>query len=191
MSEIAFSPVLAFGAAVAALTAARARKSARAYLLFASALYAGLAGGDLLAAFAHAPDEADAIALLVAALAPASLALAMAGTMLNTALATLVLLLALICGLFAAMTGEALAAFAPLFASVCAMLAMAARKKQIYAGIGALAFLAAAASFMAGGAHMALALFSAAGLIGVSLSSGAEIAAKRKRAAALAIGQER
>jgi hypothetical protein len=189
MSEIAFALVLALAAVVAALIGARAGKTTRAYLTFAAALYASLAVAD--AAFARLPEEADAVALLVTALAPASLALALAGRAVNAGVATLVLFVCLLAGLFAAMTGEALAAFAPLFAGVCAMLAMALRKRLIYAGFGALAFLAAAASFMAAGAHMAFMLFSAAGLIGAALASGGQVAGKRKLARALAIGRHR
>jgi len=193
MGEIAFALVLGFGAIVAALIGSHARKTALAYVMFASALYASLAAADLLAALAHLPGEADAIALLVAALAPASLALAMAGNRINTALATFILCVALIAGLFAAMTGEAAAAFAPLFASVCAMLAMALRRRNIHAGLGALAFLAASASFLSDtqSARMALALFSAAGLIGVALASGAEVEARRKRPHAFSINAKR
>ena len=186
MSEIAFSLVLALGTIIAALSTARASKTARAYVMFAAALYASLAMGDAIAALAHAPELAEAIALFVSALAPASLALAMAGRGANAFLAMLVLFVCLLCGLFAAMSGEALASFAPLFASVCALGVMAIHKKQFYAGIGALAFLAAAASFMAD-ARMGVALFSAAGLIGVSLSLGGKIANPRKPAGRLAV----
>ena len=55
----------------------------------------------------------------------------------------------------------------------------------------ALAFMAAAASFMAEGAHMAFMLFSAAGLIGAALASGGQIAGKGKLPRALAIGRHR
>lgn len=188
MSEIAFSLVLALAAIVAVLTGTRAGKTARSYLTFAAALYASLAAANVIAAFASVPDLSEAVTLLVSALAPASLVLAMAGRAVKPAIAMLVLLFCFACGLLAATSGEALAAFAPLFASVCVLLVLALRHKQLYAALGALAFLAAAASFMAD-ARVALALFSAAGLIGVSLGLNAKIASLRKPARRLAIGR--
>ncbi len=188
MGEIAFSAVLALAAILAVLASARAGKTAHAYLMFAAALYAGLAAGDTIAALTRMPELAEAIALLVSALAPASLALAMAGRAVHGAWAMLVLLACLVFALFAAASGEALAAFAPLFASVCAMLAMAIRRRQIHAGLGALCFLAAAASFMAD-ARMGLALFSAAGLIGVALGLNRKVAGLGKNARRLAVGR--
>jgi hypothetical protein len=96
----------------------------------------------------------------------------------------LVLALCVVFGIAAGLSNSALLAFAPLLASVCAMLAMALREKSLHAALGAGAFLAAAASFLAGG-QTGFLLFSAAGLLGVA--SDSRVAGQRQTRSLAAI----
>ncbi len=184
VSDIAFAVVLALASALAILVSARAKRAARDYLRFAAALYAALALADLIAAAGAqiwAVQLAGTIVLIVAAIAPAALALAIA-TVFEGApkayIATPLLLLACLAGIFAAITGEAFIALAPLAASACAILALSARRWRFHpyapaqACVSAVAFLAAAAAFSTGDqGRTAFALFSAAALLGTSLAT--------------------
>jgi hypothetical protein len=181
---IAFAIVLALASALAILVSARARPFARDYLRFAAALYTALALADLIAAIEDqiwSTQLAATVALIVAALAPAVLALVVAGVFerpLKPIVAAPVLIIACVAGFAAAITGEAFIALAPLTASVCAMLALAARRWRtrlqapLQVCVSAIALLAAAAAFNAGDqGHTAFALFSAAALLGTSLAA--------------------
>jgi Na+-translocating ferredoxin:NAD+ oxidoreductase RnfD subunit len=93
-------------------------------------------------------------------------------------IATPVLILACLAGFAAALTGEAFIAVAPLVASVCAMLALAARRWRASVQapaqvcVSAIALLAAAAAISTGDqGRTAFALFSAAALLGASLAA--------------------
>jgi hypothetical protein len=179
--DIAFALVLVLAALLALIVGRRARPAARDYLLFAAALYGALAVADLIAALhGQSAALADSVTLVIAALAPCALALALAagfGGAPSIFFAAPVLAIAAAAGIFAATTGMIFVAFAPLFACLCAMLAIAARQmrraklRALYAMLAALAFGAAAASFMTGAeGRTAFALFSAAGLMGAALA---------------------
>jgi len=180
--DIAFAAVLALTSVLSILVGARAKRSAREYLLFATALYMALAAADLFAAIESevwSTQLADTIALIAAALAPVALALAIASVFERPPkafIAAPLLVLACLAGFAAALTGEAFIALAPLAASVCAMLALAARRWRLFArapaqaAISAAALLAAAAAFSSGGLT-AFALFCAAALLGASLAA--------------------
>ncbi|HEY1836169.1 MAG TPA: hypothetical protein VGG36_00805 [Rhizomicrobium sp.] len=180
--QAAFAIVLALASALSLLIGGRARRSARDYLRFAAALYAALALVDLALALAGqtwSAQLAATVALIVAALAPATLALAVAcrfEAAPRTLIAAPVLLLACLAGLVAAVTGEVFIAMAPLAASVCALLALCVRggysraRAQVF--VSACALLAAAAALSSGeSGRTAFALFSAAALLGISLAA--------------------
>lgn len=172
--DIAFAAVLGLAALLSVIVGARARPAARDYLRFAAALYAALALADLLAA--GGPGKlANTVALMIAAPASCALALALAASFAappRAAIAAPLLALAAAAGILAAATAVAFIGFAPLFAAICAMLALAVRyRRQFFnVAIAASALLAGAAAFMAG-SRTAFALFCAAGLMGVSLAA--------------------
>ena len=184
VSDIAFAIVLALAAALAILVSARTRRAAREYLRFAAALYAALALADLVAAIEGqiwSTQLATTIALIVAALAPASLTLAIVAVFESPPkpfVATPVLVIACLAGFAAALTGEAFIAIAPLVACVCVLLALAARRWRFHsaapaqAAVSAAALLAAAAAFSTGAkGQTAFALFSAVALLGAALAA--------------------
>lgn len=180
--DIAFSIVLVLAAALSILVSIRTRRAARDYLQFAAALCAALAIADFIAAAENeiwSTQLADTIVLIVAALAPAMLTLSIAAVFerpIKTIIAAPILVLAFVAALAAAFSGETFVALAPLAVSVCAMLALAARRWRLYARapaqatLSALALLAAAAAFSAGG-RTAFALFLAAALLGTALAT--------------------
>jgi hypothetical protein len=182
--DTAFALVLALACALAILVSVRARRAARDYLRFAAALYAALAIADLVAAVESqiwSTQLASTIALIVAALAPAALALTVTAIFEappKPMIASPVLILACLAGFGAAITGETFIAIAPLAASVCAMLALAARRWRTYAQapaqvcVSAITLAAAAAAFTTGDrGRTAFALFSAAALLGAALAA--------------------
>lgn len=180
----AFAVVLGFAAAIAAMSAASAPQLERAYLRFAAGLAAALAIAVAAAALMGGSDAglfADAVTLLVAALASASLALAAAVHFARapaSVSAAAILIVACVAGLAGAATGSALLGLAPLMVSAIAMAALAgrawrrARKPARLLGLSAAAILAAAAAYMSGGAEgrTGFVLFFAAGLLGVALA---------------------
>jgi len=183
VADIAFGAVLGLSAVAAAIGVCRARASARDYVRFACALYVAVAAGDIVAATGAMTSGflASAVTLLVCALAPVSLALGFAGVYAkppSAALAGALLVAAAFAGIFSAATGAVSLAAAPLFASVCAMLALSLRAWRTrgapigHAVIAALSLLAGASAFLSGGAggRTALALFSAASLLGASIA---------------------
>jgi hypothetical protein len=169
---------------------------ARDYLSFAAALYGALSAADLLTVANVTPAAlADSVTVTIAALAPCALALALAGAFGRAPrgwIVVPVLGIAAAAGIFVAATGAAFVAFAPLFAGLCAILALAARHVRAarmqagYAALAAFALLAAAAAFLTGvEGRTAFALFSAAGLMGAALaasSSGQRVIHQRHRA---------
>ncbi|HSM97366.1 MAG TPA: hypothetical protein VLT91_15085 [Rhizomicrobium sp.] len=179
---IAFAVVLACSAIVTALIAGRARPAARDYLRFAAALYLPLA---FCSGFAAALPDAttlifsDAVTLVVCALAPVALALALFAGFEHppsSMVATIILALACLAGIAAAASGTEVLSLAPLSVCVLAMLALCARRWRIEKRATAHAFLSAC-SLLAGAAAMggesgrtALLLFSAAALLGFGLA---------------------
>ncbi len=151
-----------------------ARAAARVHLRFASMLFAALA-----AASAIAPPVADEVALLVAAIALPVLAFA-AYASFEKAMSPMpaTLLLGLVClgGLASAATGIISFALAPAALSAAAILLISARQfdaarlSSIQGMLSALALLASASSFALDGATPAYLLFSAAGLLGLTLA---------------------
>jgi hypothetical protein len=182
--ETAFAGTLGLSALLSAHSASRARPAARAYGRFAAILYGVLAipdpGGALIGS---SPSNAlaDTPAAMVSALAPAALALALYAAFESpprTAIAACVLVSAAVTGILSVATGALSVAFAASIAAACAMLVLGLRHwrrdrnttMQALAGAGAL--LAGAAAFATGDAEgrIALVLFSAAGLLGLSLA---------------------
>ncbi len=184
VANFAFTSVLALAAMLAGILGQRVRAAARDYLRLAACLYGALAIAGLIAtALDGATSEifAASVALVVTALAPAALALAVASafeTPPGTAIAIPALVLAFAAGLTAAMTGEAFVAMAALFASACTMATFAVRgwryasRAALPAFVASLSLLAGAAAFMTNGreGETTLALFSAASLMGTALA---------------------
>lgn len=178
----AFAAVLGFAAAIAAMTVSSAPAPARAYLRFAAGLAGALAIADAVAAVAGGTDVAlfaDAVTLLVAALASAALALAAAAHFARpprTTVAAAILIVACLAGLGGAATGSVLLGLTPLMLAAIAMGVLAARvwrerrRPALLLGLSAAAVVAAAAAYMSGGAsgRTGFALFFAAALLGVA-----------------------
>lgn len=158
------------------LAVAEASWSTRAYVRFACVLYAALAVASAVGA-----QIALSVTLIVSALAPVFLALAarfaFRGPFASSLIAAM-LVIACVAGIMAAATGVVTLAFAPLLLSVIAMIATGLhrfvdlRAQAIQMIAGSCALLAGASVFTAGGvrAEPALLLFSAAGLLGISLA---------------------
>ena len=175
---IAFAAILALAAVAAALHAGRAPGAD--YLRLACALAIALALGDVLAAAQDGALLALASALTPIAAALASTALALCVRLSappHTAFAVAALVLATLSGLAAAATGALALAFAPLFASACAMLAVSARawragRRSLHGIAAAFALVAGASAYLTGGAEgrTAFALFLSVALFGVALA---------------------
>lgn len=173
--DAAFAAVLLFATVAAWLIAAGVRVQARGYLRLAAVLDAGLA---VSVGTGIAPA---AIAPLTGTLATVLMALAVHTSFrrsVRPAFSGLLLAVACCCAIGAAYSGEALPALAPQFAAVLAMLVIARRG---LARLRAPSILLAAASLsrFAGmcalvatddRAMVAVMLFSAAGLLGVTLA---------------------
>lgn len=184
VADFAFASVLALSAILAAILVSRAGNDARRYVQFASALYGALSLSDLVAMLTSASQAqmlSGAVALIVMSLAPVALALAFAASFEGPpppAIASTALLIGCAAGLAAAMTGARFIAMTSLFASVCAILTFAVRRRRaasrsaIQASVCGFALLAGAAADMTGGleAQTSLALFSAAALLGAALA---------------------
>jgi hypothetical protein len=174
MIVVAAALLLLIAALAVWFVAGGARPAARVQLRFAGALFAALA----LSA-AVTPAAAAAVTLLVLPLALSVLALAAtAGFARGLPAGVAAVLLALVClaGLAAAITGLALFSLAPAAAGIIAALAVflrqfdAARAASVQGMLSALCFLAGASSFAVDGAGAGLLLFSAAGLLGMTLA---------------------
>lgn len=179
-----FAFVLGCSAILAAALASRARPAARDYLRFAAVLYLALALCGAIAALM--PDAAtltfaDAVMLVVCALAPAALGFAVFAAFEyppSAISAAIILVLACLAGIVAAATGTPVLSLAPLAVSVLALLALCVRRWRSGKGAAAHAFLSAcclicaSAAALNGGAasRTALQLFSSAGVLGFSLA---------------------
>jgi hypothetical protein len=146
---------------------------ARAYARFACVLYAALA-----AAIAVDARLAYSVALIVSAVAPALLALAIANVLrkpIATAFASLVMAAFCIAGMAAAVTGIAALAFGPLLLSIVAMIALTLQEWRIdrlatIQSIASAGALLAGASAFVDGSMVGFCAFAAAGLLGAALS---------------------
>lgn len=183
LSGIAFASVAVLSALVVAMTAGGLGEPVRSYLRFAASLTAAAAVATLLATIVGRPLVllASAVEDLVAALVPAALALASLtryGRPLPVAPSTVVFALACTAGLLAAALNSPLLGFAPLLISAFVIAGLAGRcwsrrrKPALLFGIGAVAFVAAAASSISAGAEgrIGFVLFFAAGQLGIALA---------------------
>jgi hypothetical protein len=184
-AETYFAAVLALASLLASEIVADARPPVRALVRVACACHASLACA-MLAASLHLADAMlpREIVLIAFALAPVALVLALVAAWERTPpthLTVVVLCGASITGITAAL-GAPFVAFGALFASACAMLALAARhfgerpRAAVTAVAAALSSLAGAAACLADGndANIALSSFMAAGLVGLSLACALE-----------------
>jgi hypothetical protein len=208
--SLAFALVLGCAAILAALLASRARPAARDYLRFAAVLYSALALCEGLEA--GLPNAAilvfaDAVMLVVSALAPVAMVLALFAAFEHrpsSAVAAILLVPGCLAGIAAAASGTVVLAFAPLAVSVLVMFALCARRWRNEKRAAAHAFLAcccllcAAAATLSGGVtgRTASALFSSAALLGFALAlarrSRVAVAERRDlRSVAAPIGADR
>ena len=201
-----FALVLCCSAILAALLASRARPTARDYLRFAAVLYIALALCDAVAAGAASAATltfADAVMLVVCALAPTALGLAVFAAFEHRPSAissTIILVLACLAGIAAAATGTPVLALAPLAVSVLALLTLCARRWRsekraaAHAFLSACCLICASAATLNGGAaaRTALELFSSAALLGFALAlarrSDAPVVNQRDLRRAMPIG---
>jgi hypothetical protein len=197
IADAAFLAVLGLAALLGVIVARGARAASRSYLQFAAVIYLALAIADEIAIVVPGVTTsafADAVTVVACALAPVALSLSLFATFEHPPkswIAALLLSLALVCAIAAAMSGLEILSFAPLAASVFAMLALSARRWRLqkrvpfHAIIAALSFFVAAASGASGGTmgRTGLALFSAVGILGISLAlvrrSNAPVAEQR------------
>ena len=153
-----------------------AAPAVRNFARFACVLYAALASAS-----AVDPRLSDSVTLIVAAVAPVLLALAMRASdsgSISSAPATLALTLCTISGMVAAATGMAVFAFAPLTVALLAIIALNLaefsehRSQSLEAMASAIAMLAGASVFLVGGdaALTGFMLLHAAGLLGIALA---------------------
>ena len=183
LPAVPLATVLGFSAVLAALMAGRLRGVVRDYLRFAAALTLALALSELTAGLVGgtAAAFANTVMALVAALAPAALALAAVARLSGPPAAlpaTAALMAACLAGLVATATGSDFFAFAPLVIAVPVLTAQAlriwprSRRSALLVALGALALLAAASSDMAGSADgpQIFGLFFAAALLGIALA---------------------
>jgi hypothetical protein len=201
-----FAFVLGCSAILATLLASRARAAARDYLRFAAVLYVALALCDAVAAGAPGAATltfADAVMLIVCALAPAALGLAVFAAFEHSpsvTSATIILVLSCLAGIAAAATGTPVLSLAPLAVSVLALLALCARRWRnekraaSHAFLSACCLICASAATLNGGAaaRTALELFSSAALLGFALAlarrSDAPVVNQRDLRRAMPIG---
>ena len=160
--------------AAAWILAGAATPDARSYVRLAAMAFAALGVASAL----NGP-LASMVALIVMAIGPACLALAMLGTRtLPGSLASIILTVAAVSGIAAAAMNMMALALAPLIVSVAVMAGCAVRGWKItpsraaQALAAALAFLAGASVYVKGDliGQMALLLFTSTGLFGVALS---------------------
>jgi hypothetical protein len=153
---IAFALMLFFACVAAWIV------SPSAYVRFAGLLYAALA-----AACAIERHLADSVALIVCAVAPVSLALAL----MRPSRARFAPGVACVAGIAAAATGIAVLALAPLLIAAAAI--AFARRRSPQALAVSLALVAGAASYLSGSLP-ALMAFSSVGLLGAALQTSVE-----------------
>jgi hypothetical protein len=189
-SDVAFLAVLGLSALLANLVVVGKPRALRDYIGLASALYAAFALAGLSHLVAAPPLLDESICLLISPPAAAALALAWAsasGARARAFVSALLLCLSAVAGPASALLSDPLLAFAPVFASICAILAIGFRvwrkraRAPVQAFLSALSIGAAAAGFMNGGSsgRTAFALFSAAGLLGLSLAANSLLRERR------------
>ncbi|HEY5337544.1 MAG TPA: hypothetical protein VIJ85_05025 [Rhizomicrobium sp.] len=182
--DAAFCAVLALAALLSVLASRPARPASRSYLRLAAVLYVALSIADESAIFlpgTATASFAQSVTLVVSALAPALLALALFATFEHPPkswVAAMLLTPALLAGIAAAIGGVDVLSLAPLAASAFVILALSVRRWRLerrgplHAIAAALCLLGGAAAGAAGGdvGRTALALFSAASVLGLSLA---------------------
>jgi hypothetical protein len=146
---------------------------------------------------------ADAVTLIVCALAPAALGLAVFAAFEHSPAAisaTIILVLSCLAGIAAAATGTPVLSLAPLAVSVLALLTLCARRWRnekraaSHAFLSACCLICASAATLSGGsvARTALELFSSAALLGFALAlvrrSDVPVANQRDLRSAISIG---
>jgi hypothetical protein len=196
-SLIWFAAVLLLAALASGLVAAGTRGEVRAYLRFAAALAAALA---LAAGFDIAPV---AVAPISATLGAALLAFAVYASFRRSPpprFAAGALALAALAGIAAAFTGETVLAIVPQLVCILALFGISRRglrrlrapSIQLAAGAAALLAGVAVQAALSGAGMMALLLFWAAGLLGVTLSvariSDTFVKLRRRLGAGAAVG---
>jgi len=167
----AFAVVLAFGAAAAWMTAKGARPASRLYLRFACVLYAALAASAL------AGVAPEAVAEIATTLAIALLMLAAYASFRRAVRplpAASVLAVACAGGIWSAASGAMAPAVVVQAVCLAVMIALAKRglwrRPSVHLALAAAALLAASCSLLVENGFVALLLFSAAGLLGTTLS---------------------
>jgi len=184
-ADIAFAIVLACSAVLAALIAGRARPASRDYLRFAAALYLAFAlciGISTVWADPMTLVFADAVMLVILALAPAALALALFANLEHppsTVIAAILLVLACLAGIAAAASATPILSLAPSALGVLTMFALCARHWRgetrgiAHAFLSACCLVCGAAASLGGAkGQTALVLFSAAAVLGFALALG-------------------
>lgn len=202
VAGLASAVIAGFALLLSAIVAGALPGRPRAYIRFAVALGGALVVADGVAAALGGDDlqlVAGAIRLLVAALGPAMLALAVLRRIHGAALPSLALAAACLAGLIAAMTGAMLYAFAPLAVAAIVLGVVAAgelRRSALLMGLGAGALLAGAAAMSSGAdGGIGFALFYAVGQLGIALalvrrSDAAVERERRARARAAFVGRQ-
>lgn len=205
-ADIAFAIVLACSAILAALIAGRARPVSRDYLRFAAALYLAFAlciGISTILPNATTLVFADAVMLVVAALAPVALALALFASLEHPPspiIAAIALVSACLAGIAAAASAMPVLSLAPLALSALMMLALCARHWRgdkpgvAHAFLSACCLICGAAASLGGGGQTALVLFSSAAVLGFALAlsrrSRVGVVNRRDLRNAVAIGKK-
>lgn len=180
--DLAFAFVLALAAIVLMLLSARANPASRNYARLAGVLYFALAltsAVSLVRTESYLAQVTNAVALMVCALGPACLTLAVYGAFVRPPspwAAGLVLVASCLCGLAAQVTDIVLLAIAPLAFAALVLIVLALRSLRertlpaICVLFSSAALIAAAAAFLAKG-EKGFVLFSAAFLLGVLLAT--------------------
>jgi hypothetical protein len=191
---LAFAIMLLVAAMGAWIAAGAAARSARAYLRFAAVLEAALAVS------AGVPLATPAVAAIVTTLAAGLLAIAAAAALRQRPfllVASALLIACCVAGIAAAATGVTVLSAVPQVIGVIAIAltarAMRSRRSRLYLGLGALSLAGVAACAQGEGmlAQAGVLLFSAAGLMGVTLASDVLVELRQEHEAALAIGRLR
>ena len=180
IADIAFAAVLLLAGLLGMIAARSARPASRTYFALAALLYAALAVADVIGnTVPGTATFSEPIVLIVCALGPVALSLSLCAGFAHPPkswTAALLLIAGFAAGIGAAILGTNALAFAVLVAAMCAMLALSARRYAkdkrgaIRAVIASICFLAAASAANSGAGNSALMLFSAAGLLGISLA---------------------
>jgi len=191
---LAFAIVLMLGAAAAWIATADVPAHTRQYLRLAAVLEASLA---LSAAIALATPAATAIVLTLVAPLLAAAAWGRFFRALHPVLVSLLLACACVAGIAASATGLAVLSAMPQVIAVAVIGAIARpaafSRARLYLVLGAVSLLGAAACALGVGgvAQMGVLLFSAAGLLGITLASEIPVEQRQKADDWLSIGRGR